>query len=87
MDIINKPISVIIDTDEKGNIKPMRFRIIDEEGEPQVYDIIGVLSTEDIKIAGVRYRTIECKTIINNVMRNVQLRMDIDSCKWMLHKM
>lgn len=86
MKVIAQPIEVISYTDNKGNIRPLRFRV-QGEGEPlRVIKIDKIILKEMEKLAGNPMLIFKCQSLINNMIRPFEIKYDLKTCKWMLYK-
>lgn len=87
MKIINMPIEVIAETKIDGKINPLKIRISEDEDQKNVCIVDGIVGAEDLRVEGYKVKDITCFIISENgVKRQAVLRMYIDSCKWVLHK-
>lgn len=87
MKTLAKPIEVISWTEEDGEIRPLRFRMLNEEGERSVHKIRKIYSSEMDRIAGNKVYKFNCELHINGRSRLCEIRYDLDTCKWNLFKM
>jgi hypothetical protein len=85
MKLVNKPIEMIAEF-KLDSIKPIRFRITDENGEQQVYNIEGYRLKETINRMNATIYNFECNIIINNQKRLCEVWYNRDTCRWTLYK-
>jgi hypothetical protein len=77
---------VISYTDNKGDIRPLRFRLQVEEEPWKVVKIDRVLVKETEKLAGNIMLVYKCQSIIENVERLFEIKYELKSCRWILYK-
>lgn len=90
MKLINKPIEIALIQDKQGITTPLRFQVETKEEEKIAIQIQQILFMEKIKDPFVpRQHCIiyRCKSIIQDVTREYELKYDIESCKWYLYRM
>lgn len=85
MKVVAKPIQMIAMFDEKGIPTPIRFRILDDNGNKTV-KVNQVIHRELEKLAGNRMYLFECQSDFGEVVKRYQLKYELDTCKWMLFK-
>ena len=86
MKIVAKPIEVISYTDNKGDIRPLRFRLQTEDDSVKVIKVDKVIVKETEKLAGNLMLVFKCQSLINNGVKIFEIKYDLGSCKWMLYK-
>ena len=86
MKIINKSIEVIAQTSTNGTIKPLRFRITENE-VLQVVFIKKVAQAEDIRVGNSVARRYLCDIEINGTIRKCEILYVLDTMIWYLYKM
>jgi hypothetical protein len=84
--IVVKPIEVVVWTDVKGNIHPVRFKITNEDESNSVVKIDKVISVDKGKLAGNEMLVFKCQSVINEVEKLYEIKYDLKSCKWILYK-
>jgi len=85
--LMRKPIEVIAWFDFEGNAVPIRFRYEDESRELRVVKINRIIKKDKNNFAGNSMMRYTCETSDNGVIKVFELRYDIDSLRWYLHKM
>lgn len=82
--IRNDPIDVISLCDSEGTIKPLRFRLKDENEQPLRVDIDEVVSIKPITIVGIEAQIFLCRCTIRERTRMFELKYTIRSHCWSL---
>lgn len=86
MKIVAKPIEVISYTDDKGDIRPLRFRLQTEDDSVKVIKVDKVIVKETEKLAGNLMLVFKCQSLMNNEVKTFEIKYDLGTCKWMLYK-
>jgi len=86
MKVLALPIEVISYTDNKGAIRPIRFRMQIDDELMQVIKIDKVLVKETEKLAGNIMIVYKCQSLIDNVIKLFEIKYEISTCKWILFK-
>ena len=86
MKVLALPIEMISYTDNKGNIKPVRFRMQIDDELMQVIKIDKVLVKETEKLVGNIMIVYKCQSLIENVTKLFEIKYEISTCKWILFK-
>ena len=86
MKIVAKPIEVISYTDNKGELRPLRFRLEMEDETVKVIKIDKVIGKETEKLAGNYMMVFKCQSLIDNVVRLFEIKYELQTCKWVLFK-
>ena len=86
MKILALPIEMVSYTDNKGSIKPIRFRMQIENESMQVIKIDKVIVKETEKIAGNIMIVYKCQSLIDNTIKLFEIRYELSTCKWILFK-
>ena len=86
MKILALPIEMVFYTDNKGSIRPVRFRMQIEDEPMQVIKIDKVIVKAIEKLAGNIMIVFKCQSLIDNVMKLFELRYELATCKWILIK-
>lgn len=87
MKVIAKPVEMIAHTNEKGEIRPYRFRMQLGEDPLKVVKIDRILSTEREKFAGNPMILYRCAYVENDIEKILELKYELNTCKWILFKM
>lgn len=85
MKVLNKSIEMVCEFDLKGNAKPIRFRLTDENGEYQVILINGY-KVEECKEEGKDFRKYTCRIKVNSIEKICELRYYKSETVWKLWK-
>ena len=86
MKIVSKEIELLCWFDRQGVPNPIRFRIVNEEGQEQVIKVDRILKREMEKLAGNKMLVYTCQSQINGELRLLTIKYELDSCKWILFK-
>ena len=86
MKILALPIEMVSYTDNKGSVRPVRFRMQVEDEPMQVVKIDKIIVKETEKLAGNIMIVFKCQSLIDNVIKLFELRYEISTCKWILYK-
>ena len=80
----NSPVDVIAVCSTDGSIKPLRFRIEDEDHQLLRIDIEEVISSKEIQYVGIEAYVILCRATVRGKERVFELRYKIRSHNWQL---
>jgi hypothetical protein len=86
MKVIAKPIEMVAWFTKEGIPHPVRFRIQNKDETFSVVKINRVILIDKEKLAGTPMYVFDCNSIINREKRMLQLKYELQSCKWMLFK-
>ncbi|MBC2579119.1 hypothetical protein [Clostridium sp. DJ247] len=86
MKIIAKPIEVVSYTDDKGDIRPLRFRLQTEDETIKVIRVDKVIVKEIEKLAGNPMLVFRCQSLIDNIQKQFETKYELQTCKWILYK-
>ena len=86
MKVLALPIEVVSYTDNKGAIKPIRFRVQVKDEPMKVIKVDKVIYKETEKLAGNVMIVYKCQSLIDNVLRQFELKYELNTCRWMLYK-
>lgn len=85
--VLAKKIEVIAWFKAGGAIRPIRFRIQNEDKTYQTIRVDKILSVDKEKLAGNFMYLYRCQSVIDGVEKYFELKYELDSCEWMLFKM
>jgi len=86
MKIIAKPVEMIAHTNEKGEIRPYRFRI-KLEGEPeQVINVDKIIFKQEEKLAGNPMILYKCQSVDGDDKKFFDLKYELSTCRWILFR-
>jgi len=86
MKVLALPIEMVSYTDNKGNIKPIRFRMQVDEEPMQVIKIDKVIVKETEKLAGNIMHVYKCQSLIQNTIKLFEIKYELSTCRWILFK-
>ena len=86
MKILSQPIEVISYTDNKGDIRPLRFRLQVGDEKIEVIKIDKVIVKETEKLAGNNMIVFKCQSLIDNAEKLFEIKYELRTCKWILYK-
>lgn len=86
MKVVRKEIEVLCWFDRQGYPNPIRFRLVDESGQHLIVKIEKVITREFEKLAGNKMFVFTCQCIIQNNLRTIVIKYEMDHCKWILFK-
>ena len=87
MKVIKRPIEMIAKFSQDGTPTPVKFRIINEEESWTEIKVERVTTREQEKLAGNKMLIFNCQSCLNNQSVLYQIKYEIDTCRWILHKM
>ena len=85
MKVVSKSIDVIAFFEKDGGVKPLRFRISEDE-EEKVIKINRVVNREIEKLAGNIMEKFVCIASVNGVERIFEIKYELLTKKWILFK-
>lgn len=85
MKVVSKSIDVIACFEKDGVVKPLRFRINEDE-EEKVIKISRVVNREIEKLAGNVMEKFVCIASVNGVERIFEIKYELLTKKWILFK-
>ena len=86
MKVLALPIEVLSYTDDKGSIRPIRFRMQINDEPMQVIKIDKVIVKETEKLAGNIMIVFKCQSLIDNVIKLFEIKYELATCRWILFK-
>jgi len=86
MKVLALPIEVVSYTDDKGSVRPIRFRMQINDEAMKVVKIDRVLFKDTEKLAGNVMIVYKCQSQIDNVLKQFEIKYELNTCKWMLYK-
>ena len=86
MKVLALPIEMVSYTDNKGDIKPIRFRIQIGDEPIQVIKIDKVIVKETEKLAGNIMIVYKCQSLIDDTIKLFELKYELGTCRWILFK-
>ena len=85
MKVVSKSIDVIAFFEKDGGVKPLRFRISEDE-EEKVIKINRVVNREIEKLAGNVMEKFVCIASVNGIERIFEIKYELLTKKWILFK-
>lgn len=85
MKVVSKSIDVIAFFEKDGGVKPLRFRISEDE-EEKVIKINRVVNREIEKLAGNVMEKFVCIASVNGLERIFEIKYELLTKKWILFK-
>ncbi|KNY26363.1 hypothetical protein [Pseudobacteroides cellulosolvens] len=85
MKVHMKPIEMIYMSTTAGKLTPIKFKMPTDKGE-LVIKIEKIIKSQEEKISGSNIITYTCQSTIAGSERLFELRYEIRSCRWFLHK-
>ena len=86
MKVVAKPIEVVSYTDNKGDVKPLRIRIQNDDETLNVIRVDKVITKQMEKLAGNYMLVLKCESLIDNTSRLFEIKYELHTCKWILFK-
>lgn len=85
--VYNKSVDMIAWFQKDSAIRPMRFKLTQDDGEEITIKVNRLINRTTEKVAATIYENFKCQSVINNVERVYELRYDQKNFKWILYKM
>ncbi|MBU3099816.1 MULTISPECIES: hypothetical protein [Clostridium] len=86
MKVLALPIEMVSYTDNKGNIKPVRFRMQIGDEPMQVIKIDKVIVKDTQRFAGNIMTVYKCQSLIGNSIKLFEIKYELATCRWILYK-
>ena len=86
MKVLALPIEMVSYTDNKGAIRPVRFRMQIDDEPMQVIKIDKVIVKESEKFAGNMMLVYKCQSLIDDTVKLFEIKYEVATCKWILYK-
>ena len=86
MKVLAQPIEVISYTNDKGDIRPLRFRLQIGDEPMQVMKIDKVIFKQKEKLAGNPMILYRCQGRDGDTEKTFEIKYELDTCRWMLYK-
>jgi hypothetical protein len=87
MKVLALPIEMVSYTDNKGVIKPIRFRLANEDESFKVIKIDKIVTKETEKLAGNVMVVYKCQSLVDGIQRIYEIKYELTTCRWILFKM
>lgn len=86
MKVVAKPVEMVAWFEKTGLPHPTKFRFTNDEHVDQVIKIDKIITRDKEKLAGNDMLIFNCQSVVNNVLRNYQLKYELKTMKWILFK-
>jgi len=86
MKVLALPIEMVSYTDNKGYIKPIRFRMQIDDEPMEVIKIDKVIVRDIERFAGNIMLVYKCQSLIDDVIKLFEIKYEISTCRWILFK-
>ena len=83
---LNTPIDVISVCEASGEIRPLRFRMEDEDHRLRRVDIAQVISSRKIQYVGIEAHIFLCKALVEGQQWLFELKYTIRTHSWCLYR-
>ena len=80
------PVDVIAMCSANGDIRPLRFRMEDEEHQLLRINIDEVISEKKVQYVGIEAKIFLCRATVHGKKRLFELKYTIRSHSWCLHR-
>lgn len=87
MQIVAKPIDMVVWFTKEGIPHPVRFRIINEDQGETVLKVGRVVTRDIEKTNGNTMYIFRCESCFGGTQRIFELKYELGTCKWILWKM
>ena len=85
MRMMMAPIEMIAKFTVKGQPRPVKFRI-EQENALQEIKVDRIVAQEEERLAGNRMLVYRCQSMLCGVERQYELKYEVASCRWYLSK-
>lgn len=86
MDALNLPVEMISVCSREGDLRPIRFRLTPEEGDPVTVRLRGIDLVQAVRYVGQEAVRYLCRGELEGRERRFELRYDLRSHRWVLHR-
>lgn len=86
MNILNKPVQVVTNTDKAGIVKPLCFFTTDDGEIGDVINVERLVRRDKEKIGGDYIYTFTCEIIKNNIKMLCDLRLNLSTGEWSIYR-
>lgn len=88
MKVLMWPIALMrADTDMNGKIYPRKFKVETKEKALVTYLISHIQYWDEERLAGNRMKLFRCEVSMDGVLRVIELKYELSTCRWFLYKM
>lgn len=85
MKLINKPVEMIAYHTKDGIPTPVKFKIL--EDDTVIIKVGRIIESHQKKLNSKKMLVFICESIIDDIEKRYELRMDSDTLRWTLYKM
>ncbi|SHH45728.1 hypothetical protein [Clostridium grantii] len=85
--LLPKIIEVVSYFTVNGEIKPIRFRITEDDGYSEVVRIKRVLQKDMVKSKVDPHVVFRCEALVNDSRKYLVIKFDMKSCRWYLYSL
>jgi len=86
MKVVNQQIEIVSFFNTKGEIRPMKFKVLDTDSSQNVIIVDKLIGRKTEKVAAQVFEIFRCQSIINNSEKVYELRYDREKLNWYLYK-
>jgi len=86
MKVLALPIEMVSYIDNKGYIKPIRFRMQIDDEPMEVIKIDKVIVRDTERFAGNIMLVYKCQSLIDDVIKLFEIKYEVSTCRWILFK-
>ena len=86
MKVVATPIEMVAWFTQEGIPRPVRFRLVNEEGTYTIIKIDRIISKDREKLAGNEMLIFRCESMITGIHKVYEIKYEIRTCKWILYK-
>ena len=86
MKILMQPIEMIAWFTLEGVPNPIRYKMASDDASNIVIKVDRVVTRSEEKLAGNRMFIFRCQSEINGLLKLYELKYELSTCKWYLHK-
>ncbi|SHJ59671.1 hypothetical protein SAMN05444373_10844 [Thermoclostridium caenicola] len=87
MKVLMKSVDMICLSSREGEIRPLKFRIQESNGEFRIVKIDRVISKKEEKTAGNRMLVFTVQSVMDGVERIYEMKYEIQTTRWYLYKL
>jgi hypothetical protein len=87
MKVLAYPIEMISYTNEKGEIRPLRFRLQIGDEPMKVIKINKIIHKQLEKFAGNPMMLYRCQCVEGDIEKVFEIKYELNTCKWILYKL
>lgn len=87
MKVLMKSVDMICLSSREGEIRPLKFRIQENNGEFRIVKIDRVISKKEEKIAGNRMLVFTVQSVMDGIERIYEMKYEIQTTRWYLYKL